>query len=247
MLLDYLQVWVVNVCWDLIENGATFLLLNCLSWIEWLESEHVVLGRHPRRLLAFSNLRQGKAACCDRRIGITKVIQEIYICCIRLSVLQRAASCSAPYVFNCKRSSCDLALMVLIELNGTTYIHLEGVCLRGRFVLEATSVLLLGDVELAYVNDLGITFLSFCELNVKRLTCSIGYQLSLDRRVRVIHLGGQLSASLLIIRELRVACHVIILLLMLLVLVIVLLERHIVLLVLRAVLLRIDCMLLMDI
>ncbi len=34
MLLDDLQVWVVDFCWDLVENGATPLLLDCLSWIE---------------------------------------------------------------------------------------------------------------------------------------------------------------------------------------------------------------------
>ena len=144
-------------------------------------------------------------------------------------------------MFNCESTSCDLALMVFIELHGTAYVHLE-VCLRGRFVLEPTCVLLLCDIELTYVDDLGITFLPICELNVKRFTCSIGDQLSLNRRVGVIHLGGQLSTGLLIIRELRVASHV-----LLLVLVRVLIEWHIVLLVLRAVLLCIDSMLLVNV
>jgi RNase P/RNase MRP subunit POP5 len=87
------------------------------------------------------------------------MVQEIYICGIRLRFLHRARSTS---VLHCERTSCDLIMLAFLYLNRAAYIHLELV-LRGRFILISASILM-SYIELTNVNDLSVAFLAISEL-----------------------------------------------------------------------------------
>ena len=176
-----------------------------LQWIERLKCQ-LILGRNPRRwLLSISELWHVVASSSNGWISGSTMIQKVNVGPIWASVFDWAKSTS---MLNCVRSSRYHVWMTLSNLWYTTLNHLLVLCLRSRIV-QVTACILISDIELADINDLGVTLLSICHLEVERLVGPLRQHLCLDWRVGVYL--SELFASLLIVRKLWLASHILLL------------------------------------